>query len=98
MNKPQEINQKFVLDEVVKIREELHRLIGATDNLYGSLMYEEARKYVEKCKTMTGERLRKKFLIGFSVSGYILAELVENGVVESAVVGEKVVYVVKKSG
>jgi ribosomal protein S25 len=98
MNKPQEINQQFVLGEVVKIREELHRLIGVTDNLYGSLLYEEVRKYVEKCKTMTGDKLRKKFSIGYGVSGYILAELVENGVVESTVVGEKVVYVLKKSG
>jgi hypothetical protein len=97
MKKPQEVNQKFVLGEIIKIREELERLTKATDELYGSLMYEEAKKYVVKFKSMTSGKLRKKFMIGYYTSGYILDALVENGIVEDSVVGDKVVYFVKKN-
>jgi hypothetical protein len=97
MKKPQEVNQKFVLGEIIKIREELQRLTKATDELYGSLMYEEAKKYVVKYKSMTGEKLRKKFLIGYYTSSYIFDALVENGIVEGSMVGDMVVYFVRKN-
>lgn len=80
--KPKKVDTKFVLDELRKIKDGIRALDNTTDMLYASVLFEEAVEFVKTCKTVTSEKLMKKFSIGYAKSAHLIDMLVDAGLIQ----------------
>lgn len=79
---PKKVDTAFVLSELRKIKDGIRALDDKTDMLYASVLFEEAVEFVKTCKTVTSEKLMKKFSIGYTKSARLVDMLVDTGLIQ----------------
>lgn len=81
--KPKAVDTKFVFSELNKIKQAISELDNSTDFLYASVLFEEAKEFVMACKTVSYEKVQKKFGIGYLRTAYVLQALEQGGYITS---------------
>lgn len=79
---PKKVDTAFVLSELRKIKDGIQALDDKTDMLYVSVLFEEAVEFVKTCKTVTSEKLMKKFSIGYAKSARLVDMLVDADLIQ----------------
>ena len=78
---PKKLDTKFVLSEIDAIKQSIRNLDEKVDKLYANLLYEEAEEFTLKCKTISAEKIQKKFNIGYARACYLIEALLKNGII-----------------
>lgn len=94
---PKQVNTKFVLGELNKIKKVIRELDDKTDLLYASTLFEEVKDLIKDFKTITTEKIQRKFQIGYVRTSYLIEMLEKEGYVKKDKENtEHKVYIVNK--
>jgi DNA segregation ATPase FtsK/SpoIIIE-like protein len=80
--KSKPVDTKFVLDELDKVKQAIRKLDETTDFLFASVLFEEAKELIKSYKTVTTDKVQRKFNIGYVRSSYLLEILEREGYIK----------------
>ncbi|MEI8104006.1 MAG: DNA translocase FtsK [Candidatus Moraniibacteriota bacterium] len=78
---PKKLDVKFVLSEIDAIKRSIQDLDERVDKLYASLLYEEVENFVLQCKTVTTEKIQRKFNVGYTRACYLIKALLKKKII-----------------